>query len=66
MPLQLIEDAKGDPRNAQALAVACDLAYFSEAEGTPAFQEQLGLKFESTKGPVEATVIDHVEKPSGN
>ena len=31
-----------------------------------AFQEQLGLKFEATKGPVEAIVIDHVEKPSEN
>ena len=31
-----------------------------------AFQEQLGLKFESTKGPVEAIVIDHAERPSEN
>jgi uncharacterized protein (TIGR03435 family) len=29
-----------------------------------ALQEQLGLKLESQKGPVEAFVIDHVEKPS--
>jgi uncharacterized protein (TIGR03435 family) len=28
--------------------------------------EQLGLKLESRKGPVEAIVIDHVEKPSPN
>lgn len=31
-----------------------------------ALQEQLGLKLESTKGPVELLVIDHVEKSSEN
>jgi len=31
-----------------------------------AIQEQLGLKLESGKGPVEIIVIDHVERPSGN
>jgi uncharacterized protein (TIGR03435 family) len=31
-----------------------------------AVQEQLGLKLESAKGPVEILVIDHIEKPSGN
>jgi uncharacterized protein (TIGR03435 family) len=31
-----------------------------------AIQEQLGLKLESTKAPVEVLVIDHVEKPSEN
>ena len=31
-----------------------------------AVQEQLGLKLESQKGPVEMMVIDHVERPSEN
>jgi uncharacterized protein (TIGR03435 family) len=31
-----------------------------------ALPEQLGLKLESGKGPVEVIVIDHVERPSGN
>src|SRR5208282_231631 len=31
-----------------------------------AVQEQLGLKLESTKGPVEILIIDHVAQPSEN
>jgi uncharacterized protein (TIGR03435 family) len=31
-----------------------------------AFQQQLGLKLESTKAPVDVMVIDHLEKPSEN
>jgi uncharacterized protein (TIGR03435 family) len=31
-----------------------------------AIQQQLGLKLEATKGPVQIVVIDHVERPSGN
>ena len=31
-----------------------------------AIQEQLGLKLEGAKGPVEILVIDHVERPSDN
>jgi uncharacterized protein (TIGR03435 family) len=29
-------------------------------------QQELGLKLESTKAPVDVLVIDHIEKPSGN
>lgn len=31
-----------------------------------AIQDQLGLKLESSRGPVEVLVIDHAEKPSAN
>jgi uncharacterized protein (TIGR03435 family) len=31
-----------------------------------AFQEQLGLKLESTKAPADVMVIDKLEKPSDN
>ena len=31
-----------------------------------ALQEQLGLKLESKKAPVEFLIIDHIEKPSEN
>jgi len=31
-----------------------------------AFQQQLGLRLESTKAPVDVMVIDKVEKPSEN
>jgi uncharacterized protein (TIGR03435 family) len=31
-----------------------------------AVQEQLGLKLESTRGAVDAVVIDHVERPTSD
>lgn len=44
MTLELIEDAKGDPRNAITLAHAADLAYYGEAEGKQRFATELGLE----------------------
>ena len=41
--MQLIEDAGGDPRNAQFLCRACQLAYLPEAKGVQGFRDDLGL-----------------------
>jgi len=41
--MQLIEDAAGDPRNAQFLCRACNLAYLPEADGVKGFRDYLGL-----------------------
>lgn len=38
----------------------------AEASFLKAFPDQLGLKLESGKGPVEVIVIDRIERPSGN
>src|SRR4051794_23355993 len=43
MTLELIEDAKGDPRNAVTLAIASDLSYYSEALAKEKFKSELGL-----------------------
>ena len=54
-------------------AVASDMAVGPNAQGeepgpsiAQAMKQQLGLKLESTKGPVELLVIDHVEQPTAN
>jgi hypothetical protein len=44
MSLELYPGAPGDARNAQALAVASDLAYLAQAEGGPAYKEKLGME----------------------
>jgi bla regulator protein blaR1 len=49
----------------QTVRVPFDPASFAPAIST-ALQDQLGLKLESGKGPVDILVIDHVERPSEN
>lgn len=41
----------------------------SESEGPTFFEalrEQLGLKLESTRGPIQTLIIDHIERPTEN
>jgi uncharacterized protein (TIGR03435 family) len=51
-------------------SIVLELSGCNNADAPPglftAFQQQLGLKLESTKAPVDVLVIDHVEKPSEN
>jgi uncharacterized protein (TIGR03435 family) len=48
------------------VAFAADLTDTDGPSVFTAFEEQLGLKLESQKGPVEVVVIDSVEKASAN
>ena len=47
-------------------AAAADGTQNPEASIFTIVQEQLGLRLESTKEPVETLVIDHVERPAEN
>jgi uncharacterized protein (TIGR03435 family) len=58
--LKWTADAPEDAAKASATADVTGLSVFS------AVKEQLGLKLESARLPVEILVIDHVEKPSEN
>jgi uncharacterized protein (TIGR03435 family) len=55
--------AAAGPPDGQAVPTAPD------PSGRPVFGailQQLGLKLELTKGPVDVVVVDHIERPSGN
>lgn len=58
-----IGEAPFDPGGRPLVQPETDL---SKVSVFTAIQEQLGLKLESTKGPVDLLVIDHVEEPSAN
>lgn len=53
----------GDAPNSSPAAAASDPTGPTLLD---AVQDQLGLKLESGKGPIDSIVIDHIEKPSGN
>ncbi len=58
-----------DPSQLQGLAGGAPNSQPADPEAPSLFtavQEQLGLKLESGKGPVEIIVLDHIERPSGN
>jgi uncharacterized protein (TIGR03435 family) len=60
-----LDDASGGflPPNSPAPLIPDD---FSGPSIFTAVQEQLGLKLDSTKGPIEFLVVDHAERPSAN
>ena len=51
---------------------SCDVSWVPEGTDVlgPSFitamEEQMGLRLQSEKGPVETIIIDHIEQPSGN
>jgi uncharacterized protein (TIGR03435 family) len=59
-----------DSSRSQPGGIAAGAPPVDNADAPPdiftAMQQQLGLKLESTKAPVDVMVIDHVEKPSPN
>jgi uncharacterized protein (TIGR03435 family) len=61
-PFNAILEWTPDSAATPAVTLAADAA----PSLSTALQEQLGVKLESAKGPVEVLVIDQVERPSEN
>jgi uncharacterized protein (TIGR03435 family) len=53
-----------EPLTADLPNATSDRSFDAGVSLVTALQEQLGLKLESTKGPVDVLVIDHVEQPT--
>lgn len=64
--LQWTPDIGDNPLSPTGDALPAASADASAPSIFTAIQEQLGLKLETAKGPVDFLVIDHVEKPSEN
>ena len=74
--MDLIEDRPVVDRTGLAgrfdftLRWSTDVAHATEPDAAPslftAIKEQLGLRLDAVKGPVEVFAIDHVERPSAN
>jgi uncharacterized protein (TIGR03435 family) len=55
-PVQVLAGGPGDAGDANLPAASIFAA----------LQQQLGLRLQSTRGPVEILIIEHVERPSEN
>jgi uncharacterized protein (TIGR03435 family) len=60
-------DLRYTPDSGQPLGAAPEPTDSPDEESLfGALQSQLGLKLESTRGPIEILVVDHIERPSAN
>ncbi len=63
------QDSAADSSGAAGSGAASDNPLPPASSGPSIFtalQEQLGLKLESTRGPVDIIIIDHIERPTEN